>query len=285
KADRRISHIWRVNVDGSGLVQMTDGADGENSPRWAPDSHAIAFVAKRGTEPDAGAQVFLIARDGGEAQALTTHATAVSSITWSSDGAMLYFRAPDPKSDAEKAREKVKDDVFMFDEDYQQQHLWTVSVATHAEHRITAGDYSVSAYTLSSDGKAIVFHRAPTPLLGDDERSEVCVMNADGTNVRQLTHNLVGESAAELSPDGAQVLFLAQANVQYEPYYNRKIFIAPASGGPARVLMPDAPYEVERAVWTKDGQSILFVANMGVHSELFRIGLHATAPEQLTRGE
>src|SRR6185437_7783516 len=208
KADRRISHIWRVNVDGSGLVQMTDGADGENSPRWAPDSHAIAFVAKRGTEPDAGAQVFLIARDGGEAQALTTHATAVSSITWSSDGAMLYFRAPDPKSDAEKAREKVKDDVFMFDEDYQQQHLWTVSVATHAEHRITAGDYSVSAYTLSSDGKAIVFHRAPTPLLGDDERSEVCVMNADGTNVRQLTHNLVGESAAELSPDGAQVLFL-----------------------------------------------------------------------------
>ncbi len=37
KANRRIGHIWKVNADGSGSVQMTSGADGENSPRWSPD--------------------------------------------------------------------------------------------------------------------------------------------------------------------------------------------------------------------------------------------------------
>ncbi len=37
KANRRIQHIWRVNVDGSGLTQMTDGVDGENTPLWSPD--------------------------------------------------------------------------------------------------------------------------------------------------------------------------------------------------------------------------------------------------------
>src|ERR1700735_2512181 len=53
KADRRISHLWRVNADGSGLMQMTSGADGENTPRYSPDGNTIAFIAKRGGAPEA----------------------------------------------------------------------------------------------------------------------------------------------------------------------------------------------------------------------------------------
>ena len=130
KADRRISHIWRINADGTGLTQMTNGHDGENSPRWSPDGATIAFIAKRGTEADAVAQIQLMPAAGGEARALTSHATAVSNITWSPDGASIYFRAADPKPDDQKAREKLKDDVFLYDEDYQQQHLWAVAIAT-----------------------------------------------------------------------------------------------------------------------------------------------------------
>src|SRR6516225_2905626 len=43
KANHRISHIWKINADGSGLAQMTAGADGETSPRWSPDDKTIAF--------------------------------------------------------------------------------------------------------------------------------------------------------------------------------------------------------------------------------------------------
>ncbi len=285
KVDKRVGHIWRINADGSGLVQMTNGAEGESSPRWSPDGKTIAFVAKRLSDHDSVAQVFLISRDGGEAQSLTAHATAVSSVTWSPDGTTIFFRAAEPKSDQQKAREKAKDDVFMFDENYQQDHLWSVSVATKAEHRLTGGDYSVLSYTPSEDGKRIAFHRGPTPLLGDDMLSEVWVMDADGSNARQITHNNIPESGATLSPDGTQILFLAQANQQFEPYYNRKIFVTSVNGGEPRVLMPEMPYEVERAEWSRDGQSIYFVANMGVHSELFRVGLAGGKPEQLTKGD
>jgi dipeptidyl aminopeptidase/acylaminoacyl peptidase len=285
KADKRVSHIWRINSDGSQLTKMTEGVDGESSPRWSPDGKSIAFIAKRGSDPDAVAQAFLISADGGEAQPLTSHATAVSNLVWSPDGATLYFRAPDPKSDEQKAREKVKDDVFMFDEDYQQQHLWSIAVATRTEHRMTQGDYSVTAFAVSPDGRQVVHHRAPTPLLGDDEHSEVWVMNVDGSAARQVTHNTVPEAGAAFSPDGSQLLFLAQANQKFEPYYNRKIFIVPASGGDPRLLMPDLPYEVEAAEWSKDGRSIFFVANMGVHSELFRVSTQSGNPEQLTKGD
>jgi dipeptidyl aminopeptidase/acylaminoacyl peptidase len=285
KADKRISHIWRINAGGSGLTQMTNGADGENTPRWSPDGRTIAFVAKRGTDADAVNQVFLMSTGGGEARQLTTHATGVSNIQWAPEGGSIYFCASDPKSEEQKAREKLKDDVFMYDEDYQQQHLWSVSLADKTERRITQGAYSVLAFSVSEDGRRIAFHRAPTPQMEDTDQSEVWVMDASGANAKQITQNKVGENDAELSPDGAQVLFLSQANAKFESYYNRKLFVAPASGGRARLLMPDLPYEVEKASWSHDGKSIYFLANMGVHAELFKVAASGGTPEQLTNGK
>jgi len=285
KADKRISHIWRIRTDGSDLTQMTSSADGENSPRWSPDGGSFAFISKRGTEPDAVAQVFVISATGGEARQLTSHPTAAQNIEWSPDGSLIYFRAADPKTDEEKAREKAKDDVFQFDENYQQQHLWSVLAAGKGEHRITHGDYSVLEYSLSEDGKKIVYHRAPTPQIEDTDQSEVWVMDAQGGDARQITHNHVQEAGAELSPDGSQVAFLSQANQKFDTYYNRKLFVAPSGGGEARVLMPDLPYEIEKASWSKDGKSIYFLANMGVHAELFQVPAQGGKPEQLTSGK
>ncbi len=284
KANRRIGHIWKINSDGSGLMQMTSGADGESSPRWSPDGRTIALIAKRGSEGDSVAQVFLISTAGGEARPLTSHSTAVSNITWSPDGTHIYFRAADPKSDEQKAREKLKDDVFLYDENYQQQHLWSVSAGSKTEQRLTRGNYSVIGYQVGQDGK-IAFHRAPTPLLGDMDQSEVWVMDGSGGNARQITRNHVAEFDATLSPDGSQVLFTSQANGKFETYYNRKIFVTSAEGGDARVLMPNLPYEIERAAWSKDGKSIFFLANMGVHAELFKVPAKGGDPEQLTSGK
>src|ERR1700676_3115072 len=209
KANKRVSHIWKINADGSVLMELTTGPDGENTPRWSPDGQTIAFVAKRA---DAEAnQIYLLSNGGGEARALTSHPTAVSNIAWSPDGSLIYFRAPDPKTEQQKSREKLKDDVFLFDEDYQQQHLWNVAVSSKTEHRITNGTYSVMSYQVSHDGRKIALHRAPTPLLEDMDQSEVWVMDSGGGGEHQITRNKVAENGAELSPDGSQVLFVSQA--------------------------------------------------------------------------
>jgi len=283
KANQRISHIWRINADGTGLVQMTNGEKGESGPRWSPDGSTIAFVAKRGDSEEG--QIHLLGNAGGEARRLSKHETSVSALTWSPDGSSIYFLAADPKSSEEKDRDKARDDVFAFDENYKQQHLWKIGVTDAAERRVTIGDYSVLSYNLSRDGKRIACHRGPDPLYGSADQSEVWVMDADGGNATQLTRNTVPENGAELSPDNSQVLFLAQANLRFETYYNRKIFVIPASGGNVRVLTADLPHEVEWATWSKDGGSILFVANMGVHSEIFRLDASGGKPAQLTSGE
>jgi dipeptidyl aminopeptidase/acylaminoacyl peptidase len=282
KADKRVSHVWRVGVDGSGTVQMTDGP-GEQGARWSPDGQTIVYVGKRTGEE---AQIYQMSNSGGEGRPLTRHASSVSRLSWSPDGRDLFFVAPDPKTPEELQRDKAKDDVFAFDENFRQMHLWKFNLATHAETRLTTGDFSVLEYQLSQDAKKIVFHRAPNPLLGYSGESEVWLMSADGSNALQLTKNDVPENGAVLSPDNSQVLFIAQANEQFDKYYNRKIFVVPAAGGRPRVISPaDIPYEVERAQWSKDGKSIVLLANMGMHAELFEMPSSGGPLHQLTDGK
>lgn len=283
KANKRVSHVWRVNTDGSGLVQLTNGPEGESSPQWAPDGRAVAFVAKRAN--DEVAQLYLLSNQGGEAVAITKHATAVSNPAWSPDGTSVYFVADDPKPDEEKAKEKVQDDVFAYDENFRQRHLWKVDVSSRAESRLTSGDFSVLGFELSRDGTLIAMHRSTSPLYGDNDRSEIWVMAADGQDPRRLTTNTVTESNARISPDRRQVLFVSGSNDRFETYYNGKLFVVPVGGGTARIVGADLPYEVQEAAWSADGTAIYFVANTGVRNQVFRITASGGPATPLTQGD
>jgi len=104
KANKRISHLWLVNTDGTGSIQLTNGAKGEGGAAWSPDSGQVAFVASRGDVDEN--QIFLISATGGEARRLSSHEASVSRITWSPDGAYLYFVAAEPKPGSPMGRPK-----------------------------------------------------------------------------------------------------------------------------------------------------------------------------------
>ena len=281
-ANKRISHLWRVGLDGTGAVQLTTGDFGETQPRWSPDGQWIAFVSRRDGADTA--QIQLLPTAGGEARALTTHATAAGNPSWSPDGRYVYFTADDAKSAEQLAREKAKDDVYAFDENLPMRHLWRIEVSSRTESRVSSGDFSILSYELSADGRRIAHHRAPSTVLGDAERGEVWVMDADGGNAAALTTNTVAESGASLSPDGSQILFLSGSNERFETYYNANLFVMPASGGTARDLTSAFGHEITDAAWAKDGRSIFVIANMGVHSQLFEVPVAGGAPKPLTTG-
>ena len=276
KANRRPSHIWRQELAGGAPVQLTFG-EGEAAPRWSPDGRQISFLR--------GGQLFAMPSAGGEARALTSHATAVSSPEWSPDGRLVYFMASDPPTGEERARAQARDDAYAFGENYKQRHLWSVDATNGREHALTSGNFSVTSYRVSRDGRRIAMHRAPSPLVLDNDRSEVWTTDADGGNAFEVTHNTIEEGEAEISPDGTQVSFVAEANQRFEPYYSSTLFIVPAKGGTPRAVLPDFPYWIDRATWSPDGQSILASVHMGIHTEVFQIDIASRTPKQLTNGQ
>jgi dipeptidyl aminopeptidase/acylaminoacyl peptidase len=278
------SHIWRVNSNGTSAVQMTNGEGSESSPRWSPEGSRIAFLTQRGENDNA--QIYLIPNDGGEALALTDHPTSPSGIQWSPDGAWIYYTAPDDKTEAEKAREKVNDNVFRFEEDQKNSHLWRVNVSTGESEPITEGDFSLRGYTLSRDGTMIVFHRAPSPLYDDQLNSEIWVMGSDGSNAHRLTENTVGEGGATLSPDNSTVLFSADANEAMDDYYyNQRLFLVPTAGGTPELVLVGSGYDVGGAHWSEDGRSVYFSANTGIRQNLYQVNLANRDVSPLTEGD
>lgn len=285
KANRQVGHIWRQAVAGGAPVQLTRGDAGEGTARWSPDGQWLVYLAPGGP---GGMQLFVVPAAGGDARQLTRHATSVSQPVWSADGAAVHFLASDPRTAEEIERDRLRDDVYAFEENYKQRHLWKVVVSTGAEQKITSGDYSIVSYRLARDGRRITAHRAPTPLAGDSNRSEVWILDADGANPRALTSNAVEEIEAELSPDNGTVLFIADAAIgadgRLDPYYSTTLFLAPARGGAPRMLLPDFPYAIEHAAWGADARAIVAVVNMGVHSEIFQIDVAARRATALTDG-
>src|SRR6185369_387922 len=261
-AGRLAFHLWRQNTAGGGPVALTPGSSGDvpGANRWSPDGSSILFGR--------AGQLMLIPAAGGEPRAVTK----------------IYFLATDAPSAAERDRERRKDDVYAFEENYRMRQLWSVSVSTGAEKRLTTGEFSVASYRLSRDGRSIAVERAPTPLVDDSHRAELWVMDATGANQRQLTANSVEEQQPELSPDGSQILFLAETNEKFEPYYNSNLFLMPAAGGAPRPLIQDFRYAVDQATWAPDGKSIFAVVSMGVHTEIFQFDVASKKARQLTDG-
>ena len=297
-ANKRITHVWRAIVETGDTTQLTAGPDGEASPRWSPDGRGIAFIAKR--PGDDVAQIYLLPVAGGEATRLTAHDAAPSALAWMPDGRSLLFVAPEAKTAAEKAREKAKDDVYAFDEDFKQAHLWRVDLPPSnstasggasrppagAAVRLTSGDFSVGAFEVSRDGRRVLHQRLPNPLFGSSDRGELWLMDADGQHPTAITSNAIVESTATLSPDGSEVLFTSAANLALEGYHNGKAFAVSARGGAPRLVTPaDFPYEVERADWSRDGKTVYLVANTGLRSQLFAVPAAGGAPKALTIGD
>jgi Tol biopolymer transport system component len=102
----------------------------------------------------------------------------------------------------------------------------------------------------SPDGTKVAFH---TNYDGD---YEVCVENADGTHVRQLTHNSSIDAFPTWSPDGSRIAFESNRDGDFD------IYVMNADGSDQTNLTNDLPGYEEAPHWSPDGQRIAFSANM-----------------------
>jgi len=82
-------HIFVMNINGTGLVQLTSETSNDYYAVWSPDSKYIAFISDRVMGKK---HLFVMKSDGSEVAQLTEGNFDVSSVDWGNDG-YLYFSA------------------------------------------------------------------------------------------------------------------------------------------------------------------------------------------------
>lgn len=80
--------LWRSRVDGSERLQLTFPPMQAILPHWSPDGRRIAFVASM---PGNTWRVFVIDKDGGVPQAISSSKESQTDPSWSKDGRTIAF--------------------------------------------------------------------------------------------------------------------------------------------------------------------------------------------------
>lgn len=282
QSNKNIRSIWYADINGEETFQISSNVSDSISPRWSPNGDKVLFLSKR--SDDQVNQIYIMPSSCGEAQRISNHATSIASAEWSHDGKSIYFLASDRKDQSQIDNEELGDDIFKFEQDFKQRHLWNISIDDYTKTRITDGDYSVTRFKLSEDGEKILHHRAPSPLLDAALENEIWMMDHDGKNAKQITSNQNPEGGAEFSPDNNSILFLSWTNEKDEPYFENNLFLTNIKGDKPQQLLGTFDHDIEEAHWSKDGNSIYFKANLGVHNELFNYNISTKEIMQLTNG-
>ncbi len=225
------NEIVVMTADGGNQRSLTIPGESDDSPAWSPDGKQLAFVRTINEGDSSHGQIFAINADGSNPRRLTRSAETDSSPVWSPNGEKIAFLRSSRFGTSlvviEAAGvEKMLGGMvsgFSWSPDgsklsvssYSEFGLYVVNADGTGPRTITNppvnGAFDVAFDTMpswSGDGSKIAFTRflGCNVELVNCKGEQVWVVNADGSNPRQLTENGSGALAPSWSPDARQIL-------------------------------------------------------------------------------
>lgn len=280
-----LTQIFLATSDGRDTIQMTYGDKSSSNPKWSPDGRWIAFTSSRAGK----ANLYRIRANGGEAEQISDVKGGIGTFDWSPDGTHIAYTQPDPPTDEEEKETKGKDDARFVDERLKMSRLWVMPVEKDAAgkrepRKLTAGDYSVSDFNWSPDGKKIAFSHTKTAKTNDFTTADISTVEVATGQVSAFANTGASETSPRFSPDGRWIAYLATDDPPHWAH-SANIWVAPSSGGTGRRL-PDT-FDAQPALvdWSSDSKRLYYTEGLGTRTRLCSIDAQSGQTRELNNGD
>lgn len=248
------NELW-IAREGMEPLQLTRTTKASSTnAAFTPDGKYVSFLANRGEKT----QLFIISIYGGEAIQVTNDSEGINSYDWSPDGSRIVYSRPVADSKTDKNTKDRFGGFAVEGTEYHQNHLWVLnfnydsiflagqlpcytekkdSSKTNAEKntgcytlpvakQITEGDFTVSGFAWSPDGKQIAFNRQTNPLILSSRSADIVVMDVVTKKMTTVISNPTGDFFNVWSPDGTAFVYGSAVNDSTTEYFkNNRLFI------------------------------------------------------------
>ena len=247
-----MAHLYFVDVQSREVFTLTSGIEFTewHGGSWSPDGERIAFAAQEAnvrSEFDIeGFHYYLcvINRDGTGKRCLLEQDGIIWTVAWSPTGEQIAFE--------------------------QNGAVWVVNPDGSDLVRVadTPIEYHLRPYTAqpawSPDGQRIAF---VAPGVGGENNADIFVVNADGSDLLNLTKHPAEDIQIAWSPDGRYIAFRRGELGIWT------IYITQADGSVCREVFHNRDWRARDPTWSPDGSQIALVGSKAWDEHLFIVNL------------
>jgi len=234
---KQIDQICLMNADGSGRTQLTDFQATAFYPSVSPDGKTVYFSSRQSGR----FEIYSVSANGGKAEQLTNNIGSLYGPELSPGAEWIVFAL-------------------------QGNGLWLMRPDGKNPHPLT--DRDDIDPTWSADGSMIAFASSRAGA------RQLFVMNADGTNIRQVTDLDYMGGRSSFSPDGTKLAFYRG------PAGDRNIYIINVDRA-GLVQLTDGGDNLGPS-WSPDGNWITFTSFRDGNNEIYIIHPDGTGLTRLT---
>ncbi|MEO6254664.1 MAG: S9 family peptidase [Ferruginibacter sp.] len=275
------TELWMAR-DGESPLQLTrTNKSGSTNAAFTLDGKYVSFLAKR----EEKTQLYIISIMGGEAIAVTNDADGISSYDWSPDGTRIVYSKPQTDSKPEKATKDRFGAFAVEGEEYKQNHLWLLnfnydsvflagqlpcystkkdSTKTNEKapecfslpvaKQMTEGNFTVSGFSWSPDGKQIAFNRQANPLILSGISADIVLIDADTKKMTTIISNPTGDFFNRWNPDGTAFVYGSSVNDSITDFFkNNRLFIYDLKTKTSVEIAKDIDENKAVAGWNRSG--------------------------------